>query len=92
MRERLCCGLKGWDDAVFAVKMGGLTGQVTAMLSIDPIALDVDNGPLGLTQDANDWLYSDAGLAGGREGGSRSGPTAGWDSGPPRRTRRSADA
>lgn len=29
----------------------------------DAIALDVDNGPEGLTQDANDWLYSDPGLA-----------------------------
>ncbi len=29
----------------------------------DAIALDVDNGPEGLTQDANSWLYSNAGLA-----------------------------
>ena len=29
----------------------------------DAIALDVDNGPEGLTQDENDWLYSNAGLA-----------------------------
>ena len=29
----------------------------------DAIALDVDNGPEGLTQDENDWLYSTAGLA-----------------------------
>lgn len=29
----------------------------------DVIALDVDNGPEGLTQDENDWLYSTAGLA-----------------------------
>ena len=29
----------------------------------DAIALDVDNGPEGLTQDENDWLYSDRGLA-----------------------------
>ncbi|MEE4175815.1 MAG: hypothetical protein V2I57_16340 [Xanthomonadales bacterium] len=28
----------------------------------DAIALDVDNGPEGLTQDENDWLYSPAGL------------------------------
>lgn len=32
-------------------------------LSYDAIALDVDNGPEGLTQDANDWLYADEGLA-----------------------------
>jgi spermidine synthase len=30
----------------------------------DAIALDVDNGPEALTQDDNDWLYSNAGLAG----------------------------
>ncbi len=29
----------------------------------DAILLDVDNGPDGLTQSANDWLYSSAGLA-----------------------------
>jgi spermidine synthase len=29
----------------------------------DAVALDVDNGPEGLTQDENDWLYSPAGLA-----------------------------
>jgi spermidine synthase len=29
----------------------------------DAILLDVDNGPEGLTRDANDWLYGSAGLA-----------------------------
>jgi spermidine synthase len=29
----------------------------------DAIALDVDNGPEGLTRASNDWLYSDPGLA-----------------------------
>jgi spermidine synthase len=29
----------------------------------DAIMLDVDNGPEGLTQGANNWLYSNAGLA-----------------------------
>lgn len=29
----------------------------------DAILLDVDNGPEGLTRDANDWLYGGAGLA-----------------------------
>lgn len=29
----------------------------------DVIALDVDNGPEGLTQSANDWLYSMSGIA-----------------------------
>jgi spermidine synthase len=30
--------------------------------AFDAIMLDVDNGPDGLTQEANDWLYSKAGL------------------------------
>lgn len=32
-------------------------------LGFDAIMLDVDNGPEGLTQKANSWLYSTAGLA-----------------------------
>ncbi|MBI5612242.1 MAG: hypothetical protein HY942_04105 [Gammaproteobacteria bacterium] len=31
--------------------------------AFDAILLDVDNGPEGLTRDANDWLYGSAGLA-----------------------------
>jgi spermidine synthase len=31
--------------------------------AFDAILLDVDNGPEGLTRDANDWLYGNAGLA-----------------------------
>ena len=43
------------------------TGDVADLLrggsrQWDAIALDVDNGPEGLTQDENDWLYAPAGL------------------------------
>lgn len=31
--------------------------------AFDAILLDVDNGPEGMTRHANDWLYSNAGLA-----------------------------
>lgn len=31
--------------------------------AFDAIVLDVDNGPEGLTRDANDWLYGNGGLA-----------------------------
>ena len=31
--------------------------------AFDAILLDVDNGPEGLTRDANDWLYGNGGLA-----------------------------
>jgi len=34
--------------------------------SYDVIALDVDNGPEGLTQSSNSWLYSDAGIQSAR--------------------------
>ena len=34
----------------------------TSPQRFDAILLDVDNGPDGLTQKENDWLYSDAGL------------------------------
>ena len=44
------------------------TGDVAELLNdeqmrFDGIALDVDNGPEGLTQAANDWLYGEEGLA-----------------------------
>lgn len=46
-------------------------GDVVELLTpgsprFDAIALDVDNGPEGLTADTNDWLYSDAGIAAAR--------------------------
>lgn len=34
----------------------------TSLKTFDAILLDVDNGPDGLTQKENDWLYSNAGL------------------------------
>ena len=50
----------------------------------DAIALDVDNGPEGLTQDANDWLYSNAGLAGIRQSLRRGGCVGFWSATPDR--------
>ena len=43
-------------------------GDVAQLIVAEPsawhaILLDVDNGPTGLTQSANDWLYSTQGLA-----------------------------
>ena len=43
-------------------------GDVTSLLrertsNYDIIALDIDNGPEGLTSAANDWLYSQPGIA-----------------------------
>lgn len=50
----------------------------------DVIALDVDNGPEGLTQDANDWLYADAGIQAALSALSPGGILAYWSAGPDR--------
>ena len=54
----------------------------------DAIMLDVDNGPEGLTQKANSWLYSAGGLAGVRKGPCA--PKACWQCGRPAPTSCSA--
>ncbi len=49
----------------------------------DVIALDVDNGPEGLTKSANDWLYSSAGIFAAQQ--ALTGPAgivAYWSAGP----------
>ncbi len=48
----------------------------------DAILLDVDNGPEGMTQSANDQLYSAAGLAAARAALTSGGVLAVWSSGP----------
>jgi spermidine synthase len=50
----------------------------------DAIMLDVDNGPDGLTRDANHWLYSKAGLARMLEVLRPGGTLAIWSEGPDR--------
>jgi len=48
----------------------------------DVIALDVDNGPEGLTQSANDWLYSMPGIIVAQEALTANGLLAYWSAGP----------
>jgi len=48
----------------------------------DVIALDVDNGPEGLTQSANDWLYSMPGIIAAQEALTSNGILAYWSAGP----------
>jgi len=48
----------------------------------DVIALDVDNGPEGLTTTANDWLYSGAGIVAAQESLAPEGILAYWSAGP----------
>ena len=50
----------------------------------DAIALDVDNGPEGLTRDSNDWLYSFAGIAAAQNALRPGGVLAYWSAGPDR--------
>ncbi len=50
----------------------------------DAILLDVDNGPEGMTQSANDQLYSIRGLAAARSALSAGGVLAVWSQGPDR--------
>lgn len=62
-------------------------GDVAALLEpgcqeFDAIALDVDNGPEGLTRDGNDWLYSGAGLAAIRQSLRPDGRAGFWSAGP----------
>jgi spermidine synthase len=52
--------------------------------SFDAIALDVDNGPEGLTRDSNDWLYSFAGIAAAQKALRPGGVIAYWSAGPDR--------
>jgi len=48
----------------------------------DLIALDVDNGPEGLTRSSNDWLYSQAGIAAAQDALTPDGILAYWSAGP----------
>ncbi len=52
--------------------------------SFDAILLDVDNGPEGLTQEANNWLYSRAGLNASYNALRPKGVLAVWSAGPDR--------
>jgi spermidine synthase len=50
--------------------------------SFDVIALDVDNGPEGLTKSANDWLYSTQGIIAAQDALIAGGILAYWSAGP----------
>jgi spermidine synthase len=48
----------------------------------DVIALDVDNGPEGLTHSSNDWLYSTPGIVAAQDALTPNGILAYWSAGP----------
>jgi spermidine synthase len=50
--------------------------------SYDMIALDVDNGPEGMTTSGNDWLYSESGIATAQDALKPGGILAYWSAGP----------
>lgn len=64
---------------VFIGDVAELLGQHQGYF--DVIALDVDNGPDGLTQDSNDWLYSMAGIIAAQQALSPNGTLAYWSAG-----------
>jgi len=62
-------------------------GDVASLLRqssncFDVIALDVDNGPEGLTKSANDWLYSEQGIFTAQKALTATGILAYWSAGP----------
>lgn len=64
-------------------------GDVAQLLRSSPqrfdvIALDVDNGPQGLTRDSNDWLYSLSGIAVAQQALRPRGVLAYWSASPDR--------
>ena len=82
------------DDHRVTVRLDDV-GRViaTGKLAYDAILLDVDNGPEGLSRDANDSLYSRAGLAASRVALRPGGVLAIWSSHPDDGfTKRLADA
>lgn len=68
-------------DARVTVLEGDVARRIRdARSDYDVILLDVDNGPEGLTRDANDWLYSRAGLTAARAALRPGGVLAIWSS------------
>ena len=82
------------DDPRVALEMGDVGHVIEAgNASWDAILLDVDNGPDGLVRDANNWLYSKAGLQAARRALRPAGVLAVWSGGPDKAfTRRLRDA
>ena len=73
------------DDQRVTLVMGDVAAMIAAASGAwDAILLDVDNGPDGLTRDANDRLYSITGLAAARAALAPGGLLAVWSAAPDR--------
>ncbi len=57
------CAGKPLEDARTEVRLGDIADLIKQQKAdFDAILLDVDNGPEGITNNANNWLYTPAGL------------------------------
>lgn len=71
------------DDPRVRILVGDVAGPIASGAGAwDAILLDVDNGPDGLTLEANNGLYSDEGLAASRRALARGGVLAVWSAHP----------
>ena len=81
------------DDPRVTLRIGDVGEAIATGSGHDAILLDVDNGPDGLSRDANDRLYSAAGLGAARAALRPGGILAVWSAAPDRHfTRRLGDA
>ena len=81
-----------FDDPRLELVIGDVADSICGG-SYDAILLDVDNGPDGLTRDANDRLYSAHGLSAAKAALRQGGILAVWSAAPDRHfTRRLSDA
>jgi spermidine synthase len=79
------CSGRPLDDPRTQVHLGDVAKLLRRSPGrFDVIALDVDNGPEGLTRDGNDWLYSPAGVAAAEQALRPGGVLAYWSAGPDR--------
>lgn len=77
------CSGRPLDDPRTQVHVGDVAKLLRAKRGyFDVIALDVDNGPEGLTISTNDWIYSSSGIAAAQDALRPSGILAYWSAGP----------
>lgn len=69
------------DDPRVEVAVADVAAAIAVRDAYDAILLDVDNGPDGLSRNANDGLYAPRGLQAAREALRRGGVLAVWSSG-----------
>jgi spermidine synthase len=77
------CSGRPLDDPRTRVHVGDVARLLRRQRAcFDVIALDVDNGPEGLTKSSNNWLYSAPGIAAAQDALSPGGIVAYWSAGP----------